>query len=341
MTDHTLADADTIEVEQFYDGGAAQTREDKLAVDRWSKYGHDRLYINAGIPKASKYGLYVDLQTHEIVSDNEGKHSGGDVEINGDEAVITIVEESKVRDKTHKITVSLTGDAFEATPEPRDTDNDTTSGVSRRTATDGDDSEHHQDIVTDGGVDLPSDLSASMVTDRIQQHDDPDHEDSNTVADVVDAWERVHEVLRSGLDEYVEYHDVVYEDRSLVVFATGATHDEQGLAYEEAGVDDEILAAILDGLMHDVAREHCDHDWSVTYPLVVFKSREQTRMETYVRQRLGQLVIERGGAGRGLDYWATKVQGLTFSQWKRDSGRSTGAIGNSIRRGDDHNPHNR
>jgi hypothetical protein len=324
MTDTMLTDADDIKVEQFYDGSAAQVREDKLEVDRWSKYGNDRLYINAGIPKASKYSLYVDLETHEIVSDNEGKHTGGDVEIDGDEAVITIAEGSKVREKTHKITVSLTGEAFEATPEPREVDTDaTTSVVSRRAA-------------TDGGAELPKELSESMVRDRIQQHDDPDHEDANTLADVVDAWRAVQEVLRSGLDQHVEYHDVVAENRSLVVFDTGTVHEDQAIAYDEAGVDDDILAQILDGLLHDVAGEHADHDWSVTYPLVVVKSREQVQMESYVRQRLGQLVVERGGAARGLDYWATKVQGLTFSQWERESGRSTGAIGNSISRGDEH-----
>jgi len=173
---------------------------------------------------------------------------------------------------------------------------------------------------------------------RIAQHDDPDHEDANTVSDVVDAWGRVQAVLRSGLDQHVEYHDAVSENPSLVVFDTGTSRDDQEHAYEEAGVDNKFLAEILDGLMYDVARDQCDHHWSVTYPLVVTKSREQKRMEKYVRQRLGQLVVERGGAARGLDYWATKVQGLTFSQWERDSGRSTGAIGNSISRGDAHDP---
>lgn len=211
----------------------------------------------------------------------------------------------------------------ETAPEPRDVDTDaTTSVVSRR-------------VATDGGVEVPDEVPEPMVRDRIQQYDDPEHEDANTVADVGDAWRAVQEVHRAGLDQHVEYHDVVAETTSLVVFDTGTTRDDMEIAYEEAGVEDEVLVDILDGLMHDVAREYADHDWSVTYPLVVTKSREQVRTESYVRQRLGQLVVDRGGAARGLDYWATKVQGLTFSQWERESGRSTGAIGNSISRGEE------
>jgi hypothetical protein len=140
MTDNiTLADADSIELEGFYDASYAQDwaePAEHIDIDRWSKYGHDRLYINSGIPKADKYDLYVDLQTHEIVSNNESKHSGGDVEIAGDTATI-IIEESG--DKEHEITVSLAGDSFETAnneddedsdDEPEAEDNDTLSAPS-------------------------------------------------------------------------------------------------------------------------------------------------------------------------------------------------------------------
>lgn len=112
MSDHNLTEADNIELEAFYDDRVKQDwGREKLDIDRWTKYGHDRLYINSGIPKANKYSLYVDLETHEIVSNNTSKHSGGNVEINGDEATITI-EESKGKYE-HEITVTLNGDEFE------------------------------------------------------------------------------------------------------------------------------------------------------------------------------------------------------------------------------------
>jgi len=123
MSELKLAEADDINLETFYDGQSKQVREDKLEVDRWTNYGHDRLYINAGISKCDKYSLYVDLQTHEIVSDNDGKHKGGSVEIDGSTAEITIIE-SGVNDKEHVITVSLEGEDFEAADEDDADDED-------------------------------------------------------------------------------------------------------------------------------------------------------------------------------------------------------------------------
>jgi hypothetical protein len=113
-----LTDADDIELTAFYDDAHKQNWADPgdhLEIDRWTQYGHDRLYINDGIAKADKYDLHVDLQTHEIESDNESRHSGGTVEIDDDTAVITI--EVSGGKHQHEITVSLTGDAFDDAEE--------------------------------------------------------------------------------------------------------------------------------------------------------------------------------------------------------------------------------
>jgi len=58
MSQNTLADAASIELESFYDASWSQDRTDDMDVSRWSRYGNDRLYINSGIPKADKYSLY-------------------------------------------------------------------------------------------------------------------------------------------------------------------------------------------------------------------------------------------------------------------------------------------
>ena len=141
-----LTDADDIELEAFYNDAYKQDwaePADHLEIDRWSKYGHDRLYINDGIAKADKYDLYVDLQTHEIVSNNEAKHSGGTVEITGDTATITIeVSGGKYE---HEITVSLSGEAFAAGDEAdgETADEETTNGENT----------DEPEVVTDGGTD--------------------------------------------------------------------------------------------------------------------------------------------------------------------------------------------
>jgi len=139
--DTTLADADSIELKGFYDASYAQDwaePAEHIDIDRWSKYGHDRLYINSGIPKADKYDLYVDLQTHEIVSNNMSKHSGGDVEIAGDTATIVIKESG---DKEHEITVSLEGDGFETANDEDDEDKDQNKSEQKLAADGGDEHE--------------------------------------------------------------------------------------------------------------------------------------------------------------------------------------------------------
>lgn len=166
-----LTDADEIEVESFYDGGAGQTREDKLEVGRWSKKG-DRLYINSGISKADKYSLYVDLETHEIVSDNTSKHGGGSVEIDGDTAEVEIIEKDKVRgDKTHVITVHLHGEAFEADDDAEaDTDE----------SADDQDTDDEPVVMTDGGQDTatgPMDTLAALAGEGRVPVDDLSHRD--------------------------------------------------------------------------------------------------------------------------------------------------------------------
>lgn len=105
---HNLTDAAEIELETFVKDGALGTRDatDDMSVSRWTKKG-DRLYINGGIPKSEKYKLYVDLETHEVHSNNEHKHTGGSVKVDGDTAVINVEESCK---RTHEITVGVEWD---------------------------------------------------------------------------------------------------------------------------------------------------------------------------------------------------------------------------------------
>lgn len=141
-----LTNADKIEIEAYYDGALKQDWDEPtehIDVSRWTNYGHDRLYINDGIAKCNKNDLYVDLQTHEVVSNNESVHPGGDVEINGETAEITILS----RDSEHVITVSLEGDEFEPAEDDEMLDVEGTLG---EPGTEADD----DDLVADGGSEI-------------------------------------------------------------------------------------------------------------------------------------------------------------------------------------------
>jgi hypothetical protein len=110
----SLSDASSITLTGFYDDGLKQEWDepaDHLEIDRWSNGEHDRLYINDGIAKADKYDLYVDLESHDVVSNNEAKHSGGDVEITGDTA--TVIIEMSGGKYEHEITLKLAGGPFD------------------------------------------------------------------------------------------------------------------------------------------------------------------------------------------------------------------------------------
>lgn len=310
MSELTLTDADDITLETFYDGQSAQVREGKLKVDRWTNYGHDRLYINAGISKCDKHSLYVDLQTHEIVSDNEGKHKGGDVEINGDTAEITIIE-SGVSDKKHVITVSLEGDGFESGDE--------------------DGSEGEPEIVTDGGkdVDLADD---SDVEAAIEQHDDPDHKDAYTVDAVQETLAAINANIIDNIDLYEDAMDdgaqeVVYEDSGVLVLAdhTGQFWNEQ---LDAMGIQDDhgIIDQIVSQVHHDMARKHCDYSWSAVDPAVIHKPDQFVAGESHMLREIARRTEKYGSVARAVDTIATDTHGWDKGNWATTTGRNPSTV---------------
>lgn len=256
-----------------------------------------------------------------------GRQMSGDVTSGAWLVDIDAVED--VRDQLleagHKVSLNMA--MVPDDTEPRDVDfGEAESAVTER---DSDDTE----LVTDGGTELTEPLTDAMVTDRLNQHDDPDHEDGNTVADVYSAFAELQSYLGQHLSDYDEYHAVSHEDSTLVVYNLGPDKADLSIALDEIGVDDEPLRLVISSLMHDLAERHTESgQWGDSYPLVAVKDKCTREAERRTRRRLGALTQQQGGAARALDYWATKVHGLTFEQWEDESGRSTGAIGNSIRR---------
>jgi len=308
MSDATLTDATNITVESFYDGSSKQTREDKLEVGRWTNYGHDRLYINAGISKCDKYSLYVDLQNHEIVSDNEGKHKGGEVEINGETAEITIIE-SGVSDKEHVITVSLEGDGFEAAD---------------------DDEEDETEIVADGGEDTTDDVRDSEITKSIEKHDDTDHPEAATVEEVRDVLARINDDVLDWWSEHQDAIDdgaleIVHEDRDSIVLADHSGHfwSEQ---FDGLDIDDEPLRTIVSAVHHKRARARCDYSWSAVDPVVVRKTADFRAGEQQVLREVARRTTELGSVARAVDTLATETHGWSKGNWASLTDRNPSTV---------------
>lgn len=312
MSELKLAEADDINLETFYDGQSKQVREDKLEVDRWTNYGHDRLYINAGISKCDKYSLYVDLQTHEIVSDNDAKHKGGSVEIDGSTAEITIIE-SGISDKEHIITVSLEGDGFEAADEDEQDDND-------------DDDE--LEVAADGGEDVTEHVDDSTIEDAIKQHDDPEHEDALTVDDIRDLLAHVQvdtEAVWSEWMDNIERGDttVVAQDGDLLVLDTGE-HDTVSRALEtyDGPVTVDDIAERVVSTVHHRAAENIDaeYNWGYTYPRVVRLPADGEAGQQFADAVVNGLQRRGLSPGQAWAYYGVEIRENSMNLWGKRKG---------------------
>jgi len=312
MSHPMLTDADTIALESFYDAGWAQDRTDEMEIGRWSKYGNDRLYINSGIPKADKYSLHVDLQTHEIVSDNEGRHTAGSVAIDGDTATIVVEERG---DKEHEIVVSLSGDAFETSADD------------------------NQQVVCDGGEGATAHVADETIEAAIEQHDDAEHPDATTIEEVRDAlaW-----LQRSTEEMWGEWCDniergeaiVVAEDDETIVLSTG-TQDvvRRDLRdYYDGDLDDRALS-VISAVIHELARERADYDWGVEYPYVVRKPAGFDRGQEYADAVINSLRRRGVSPGQAWAYYGVEIRGHSRNQWAERCGYSDhSAVSEAVRK---------
>lgn len=108
---------------------------DDVSIDRWTKYGHDRLYITGG-----RIDLYIDLET-ETLGDNGGAKTS--VEFDGDVVTVTMGEEGKAHYRYDEVVISLSGDFAESHNEAADRDGNTEE--------EGSDEEKGRGIQQDGG----------------------------------------------------------------------------------------------------------------------------------------------------------------------------------------------
>jgi len=301
MSHQMLTDAGSIELVSFYDASWSQERTDAMDINRWSQYGNDRLYIKSGIPKADKYSLYVDLQTHEIVSDNDAKHSGGEVTIEGDTATV-VVEESG--DTEHKLVLALTGDDFEAA--------------------DGD-----AELVTDGGEDASAHVTDATIETAIEGQDGPlDDARTATVAEVRDvlAWlqRRVEEHWADWCDN-IEHDNmrVVYEDSEVIICSTGEQDvPRRDLSEYYAGDLGERVPDIVSAVHHEIARDRCDYDWGYEYPLVIRKAGTLDDGQRYVEAVINMLLRRGLSPGQAWAYYGAEMRDNSNNAWATRCGYS-------------------
>jgi len=293
---------------EYYD------KTDSVSIDRWSKYGNDRLYLNG-------------LNTGDGWISLQGDESGGDKwtkveaqrELDGDELTIKVGRAIDIRKgrATYTITIRVIGDEFGA-----DDDND-----------------DEQEIVADGGEDVTSHVDDETITEAIEQHDDPGHEDATTVAEVRDILAALDESGAVHWSEWLDNiesgeTDVVAETDELIVLNTGTIDKIREEIEHHPEIDpDAPTVDVVSAVMHDVAREHSDHDWGVTYPFVVRKSGSFADGQEYVEAVLNGLRQRGVSPGQAWAYYGVKIRGHSRNQWATRCGYSDhSAVSESVRK---------
>jgi hypothetical protein len=316
MSDLTTADG--FEIERATKNGKEY---DGITVSRWSKKG-DRLYLN-GHSKFEKHGVYVDLTTAAVVDMPSSRTWSSAVSVEGDTLTVEITY-GKVREKTYVIKVNIEGDAFESAPEPRSVDDDNAEPAVTVAP---------KPVATDGGVE--SAVTTTEIEDAIRQHDDPDHEDAATAAEVKRALGRINEDILAFWSEHQDaidggHMEVVAETRDMIVLAdhTGHFWSEQ---FRADGLNDEPLQRIITTLHHEMARRYSDRSWSASSPVVVQKPPEFRAGERGVLREIARRTEETGSVARAVDQLATEVHGWAKGDWARQTGRNPSTVTRTTR----------
>lgn len=92
----------TEDIKELVDEPTLINAADDVSIDRWTKYGHDRLYINGG-----RIDLYIDLEDGNL-GDNGGAKTS--IEFDGDVVTVTMGEEGKSHYRYDEVVISLSGD---------------------------------------------------------------------------------------------------------------------------------------------------------------------------------------------------------------------------------------
>lgn len=308
----TTADGFTLENATKEDHEYDYTSDLDVSLDRWSKGGHDRLYVNG-----LNWDCYVDLSDGSVHVDGGSKLTPVGTELDGDELTITVVYGREIDpDKTVEITATVEGDEFE---------------------TDENDENHEQEIACDGGDDTTEHFSDDEIVAAIEQHDDRDHPEATTVDEVRTSLAEIQRSFEHFWSEHLDSIDeaaesIVYEDDEVLVLAdhTGHGWNEEK---EAAKLSNPVLGDILKSVHHKAAERRCDYSWQASDPFVISKRANWQLGELHVERRVAQLATAADASeAAAMDYWSVEIKGRSQSQWARMVGKSQQTVSENIRK---------
>jgi len=165
----------------------------------------------------------------------------------------------------------------------------------------------------------------------IESNDDTDHPDAYTVdevretvdainADILDHWDLHQDALDDGA------YEIVHEDADVIVLAEGGHFWSEQFDAMQLGDEHGILQSIVVNLQHVAARNHCDHNWSTSTPVVVEKTDEFRAGEQNVLREIARRTDELGSVARAVDSLATETHGWGKSNWADLTGRNPSTV---------------
>ena len=264
-------------------------------TDRWTKGDEDRLYFND-----SQYVDYIDLTSG--FGHREGSAVTISTDLDGDELHVEV----EVYEKTYSATFKLHGLETEA------------------------DEDDESEIACDGGEDVTSHVDDATIEDAIESNDDPDHPDALTVEEVRDLLACIQRGAEIGWSEWMDnvedgQSEVVADTGDYIVLSTGehnAVSEELELAYEGDVEIDSIAKSVVTQIHHELARERCDYDWSVTYPYVIRKAEGTRDGQRYVEAVVNSLMSGGLSPGQAWAVYGVHVAGHSRNMWASMCGYS-------------------
>lgn len=348
----TTADGFTLEsaTNEDHDYDHTSDLTEKVNVDRWSKGGHDRLYVNN-----LNWDCYVDLTDGSVHVDGGSKLTPIGTELDGDELTITVVYGRKnFPDRTNTFVVKVHGDKFEAADETHECDEcgrdfDSERGVAihkghKHTAdenetddeTTTDATAETTEAVADGGDDSTDQFTDEEIAEAIDQHDDLDYPEATTITEARTYLADVQQSLEDYWDHHMDAIDeghmsVVYEDSEALVVAD---HSGHGWTEERdaLGIDD-VTGKVLKSVHHKVAERLCDYSWQSSNPFVVAKPADWQTGEFHVERRVAHIATAADASeAAAMDYWSVEIKGRSQSEWARLVGKSQQTVSGNIQK---------
>lgn len=312
MTD--LTDADRFELVEARHKDRGDVTEN-VSIDRWSKYGNDRLYLN-GLRTGDGY---LDLQTGDSDGDSWTKVSA-DYEIDGDELTIEVGNKRAI----YTIVVRVHGDGFEATED--DSEGDEEAAETEET---------EAEIVADGGEAATEHVSEESVDSAIGSEGTDDERAvlrdalADVQASVQEYWGEWMQAVEEGSAE------VVAEDDDAIVIAdhSGYNWTEELDALDVS--EDWMLQAVQDAHLAE-ARDRTDWDWSASDPFVVAKRGSIDDGELLVDAIVNSLVRRGCSPGQAWAYYGVVIRGNSRNAWSKRCGYSDhSAISEPLRKAEE------